>query len=121
MPQIDALPDDENGAPITRRFISHAILYLQDSPAGMFLCWAIGSNSTRKPSGIDSQQTEHDQQNASTKAFEGMCYEVDKTDGPSPCFPTYKMHLANRQCEQGAQSWPLPKRVLVASIICLYT
>lgn len=121
MPQIDALPDDGDGAHITWRFISHAILYLRDSPAGIFLCWAIGSNFTRKFPGIDLQQTKHDQQNTSTEAFERICYDVDKCEGAASCIPTYKMHHANRQCEEGAQSWPLPKRVLVASIICLYT
>ncbi|GAB7331069.1 hypothetical protein MBLNU13_g02557t1 [Cladosporium sp. NU13] len=119
-PHMHTLPD-AHGVPVAQKFITHAILYLQDSPAGIFLCWVIGRSSTKSSLGIGSQQTKHDQQNTGTEAFEHVCHDVQKFDQAAPCNSTYKIHLANRQCEQGAQSWPLPKRVLVAGIICLYT
>lgn len=120
IPHMVVMPEGHE-VPVARRFISHVILYLRDSPTGMFLCWAIGSRFKRRTSGIDSQRRHHDQQNNNTEPSKGMCYNSMEIEGTAPCITTYRLQLANRQCEQGAQSWPLAKRVVVAGIICLYT
>lgn len=100
--------------PTTRTISSHAILYLRDSPAGLLFCWIIGTIFERRSSNIGSPRLHHDR-------LESVRHDLNKNEGCAPETLACKIHVANKESAQEAQSWPLPKRVLVAGIICLYT